>query len=107
MTHLLSLHIDKSFKIKTLDIVFFGSPKGNRTPDTTVKGWCLNRLTMGPRRNTRFLSACSFHFATLSFARLLLLPLHTPYLWVPAQLLQIKSSDNAIVFIKRGGDGWN
>ena len=25
-----------------------GSPKGNRTPDTTVKGWCLNRLTMGP-----------------------------------------------------------
>ncbi len=28
--------------------VFVGSPKGNRTPDTTVKGWCLNRLTMGP-----------------------------------------------------------
>ena len=25
-----------------------GSPKGNRTPDTTVKGWCLNRLTNGP-----------------------------------------------------------
>ena len=28
--------------------ICFGSPKGNRTPDTTVKGWCLNRLTMGP-----------------------------------------------------------
>mgnify|MGYP002521667210 CR=1 FL=1 len=30
--------------------VQFGSPKGNRTPDTTVKGWCLNRLTMGPQK---------------------------------------------------------
>ena len=36
--------------INTLDFsqVCDGSPKGNRTPDTTVKGWCLNRLTMGP-----------------------------------------------------------
>ena len=25
-----------------------GSPKGNRTPDTAVKGRCLNLLTMGP-----------------------------------------------------------
>ena len=48
MTGLSLLHVDKSFKIKALYIVFFGSPKGNRTPDTTVKGWCLNRLTMGP-----------------------------------------------------------
>ena len=27
----------------------FGDPYGNRTHDTTVKGWCLNRLTKGPR----------------------------------------------------------
>ena len=26
----------------------FGDPYGIRTHDTTVKGWCLNRLTMGP-----------------------------------------------------------
>ena len=26
----------------------FGSPKGNRTPDSAVRGWRLNRLTMGP-----------------------------------------------------------
>ena len=28
---------------------FLGSPKGTRTPDTAVKGRCLNHLTMGPR----------------------------------------------------------
>ena len=27
---------------------YFGDSKGNRTPVTTVKGWCLNRLTMEP-----------------------------------------------------------
>ena len=26
----------------------FGDPYGNRTHVTTVKGWCLNRLTKGP-----------------------------------------------------------
>ena len=26
----------------------FGDPWGNRTPDTAVKGRCLNRLTNGP-----------------------------------------------------------
>ena len=26
----------------------FGDPDGTRTHDTTVKGWCLNRLTTGP-----------------------------------------------------------
>ncbi len=26
----------------------FGDPYGTRTHDTTVKGWCLNRLTNGP-----------------------------------------------------------
>ena len=26
----------------------FGDPTGNRTRDTTVKGWCLDRLTIGP-----------------------------------------------------------
>ena len=30
----------------------FGDPNGIRTHDTTVKGWCLNRLTMGPRRRS-------------------------------------------------------
>ena len=25
-----------------------GDPYGTRTHDTTVKGWCLNRLTNGP-----------------------------------------------------------
>lgn len=27
-----------------------GDPNGIRTHDTTVKGWCLNRLTMAPHR---------------------------------------------------------
>ena len=30
----------------------FGDPYGIRTHDTTVKGWCLNRLTKGPWRNS-------------------------------------------------------
>ena len=30
--------------------LFFGDPYGNRTHVTTVKGWCLNRLTKGPFR---------------------------------------------------------
>ena len=29
-------------------IVHIGDPWGNRTPDTAVKGRCLNRLTNGP-----------------------------------------------------------
>ena len=29
----------------------FGSPKGNRTPDSAVRGRRLNRLTMGPFEN--------------------------------------------------------
>ena len=28
--------------------ICFGDPEGNRTPDTAVKGRCLNRLTTGP-----------------------------------------------------------
>ncbi len=34
-----------------------GDPNGIRTHDTTVKGWCLNRLTMGPQniKKTRVL----------------------------------------------------
>lgn len=31
----------------TLGFVLFGTPKGNRTPDSTVRGWRLNRLTIG------------------------------------------------------------
>ena len=27
----------------------FGDPNGIRTHDTTVKGWCLSHLTMGPQ----------------------------------------------------------
>ena len=30
------------------DLFAFGDPDGNRTHDTTVKGWCLNLLTNGP-----------------------------------------------------------
>ncbi len=33
---------------KHLSVRVFGSPKGNRTPVTAVKGRCLNLLTMGP-----------------------------------------------------------
>ena len=33
---------------------FIGDPNGIRTHDTTVKGWCLNRLTMGPRRRSAY-----------------------------------------------------
>ena len=31
------------------DLFKSGDPNGIRTHDTTVKGWCLNRLTMGPQ----------------------------------------------------------
>ena len=34
---------------KCSDLFVFGDPNGTRTHVTTVKGWCLNRLTMGPR----------------------------------------------------------
>ena len=33
---------------KCSDLFLFGDPYGNRTHVTTVKGWCLNRLTKGP-----------------------------------------------------------
>lgn len=36
------------FYRKTQKLVPFGDPYGTRTHDTTVKGWCLNRLTKGP-----------------------------------------------------------
>lgn len=35
------------------DLFAFGDPDGNRTHDTTVKGWCLNLLTTGPRIQNR------------------------------------------------------
>ena len=36
-------------KTHTLNSVrFVGDPYGTRTHVTTVKGWCLNRLTNGP-----------------------------------------------------------
>ena len=33
---------------KRFSLELFGDPYGTRTHVTTVKGWCLNRLTMGP-----------------------------------------------------------
>ena len=33
---------------KGSDLFAIGDPNGTRTHVTTVKGWCLNRLTMGP-----------------------------------------------------------
>ena len=38
--------LDK-FNIKVIENLY-GDPWGNRTPDTAVKGRCLNRLTNGP-----------------------------------------------------------
>ncbi len=39
----------ESEKLRTrFETLPFGDPNGIRTHDTTVKGWCLNRLTMGP-----------------------------------------------------------
>ena len=35
-------------KDRRLPILFAGDPYGTRTHVTTVKGWCLNRLTNGP-----------------------------------------------------------
>ena len=31
-------------------LIFIGSPTGNRTPDSTVRGWRLNLLTIGPHK---------------------------------------------------------
>ena len=39
----------------------FGDPNGIRTHDTTVKGWCLNRLTMGPKAAFWWLRTDSNH----------------------------------------------
>ena len=35
-------------KHRTCPVLFAGDPYGTRTHVTTVKGWCLNRLTNGP-----------------------------------------------------------
>ena len=35
-------------KSTSTEVLFSGDPRGNRTPDTAVKGRCLNRLTNGP-----------------------------------------------------------
>lgn len=32
----------------------YGTPKGNRTPDSTVRGWRLDRLTIGAYFFARF-----------------------------------------------------
>ena len=40
------LHTAK--KHRTFPVLFAGDPYGTRTHVTTVKGWCLNRLTNGP-----------------------------------------------------------
>ena len=53
-----------TIKKTPIQVLLTGSPKGNRTPDTTVKGWCLNRLTMGPRHNSRY---CQIAYAIIDF----------------------------------------
>lgn len=39
---------DKKKKLYLAIELLYGDPTGNRTRDTTVKGWCLDRLTIGP-----------------------------------------------------------
>ena len=46
---------------KCSDLFAFGDPNGIRTHDTTVKGWCLDHLTMGPRTATWWLRTDSNH----------------------------------------------
>ena len=41
---------------KKFELLRFGDPYGIRTHDTTVKGWCLNRLTKGPYSVVYYLS---------------------------------------------------
>ncbi len=41
---------------KKFELLRFGDPDGNRTHDTTVKGWCLNRLTTGPFKLVYFIT---------------------------------------------------
>ena len=50
----------------------FGDPNGIRTHDTTVKGWCLNRLTMGPRSRFGFWLATTLCVIAALYAKLLL-----------------------------------
>ena len=45
----------------TIYCTFNGDPNGIRTHDTTVKGWCLNRLTMGPKAAFWWLRTDSNH----------------------------------------------
>ena len=47
-------------RIGVLPILFAGDPYGTRTHVTTVKGWCLNRLTNGPYSN--YLDSIAFFF---------------------------------------------
>ena len=44
------------------DLFKSGDPNGIRTHDTTVKGWCLNRLTMGPLLLADVFSVSLFSF---------------------------------------------
>ena len=42
--------------VQIVTVIHFGDPYGNRTHVTTVKGWCLNRLTKGPSPQWAFCS---------------------------------------------------
>ncbi len=42
------INFNKKIASSNKTIFSFGSPKGNRTPDSAVRGRRLNRLTMGP-----------------------------------------------------------
>ena len=43
-----SIRTGDSKKAQEFPVLFAGDPYGTRTHVTTVKGWCLNRLTNGP-----------------------------------------------------------
>ena len=41
------------------DVIFFGDPYGNRTHDSTLRGWRLSRLTNGPSAFTDYIRTSS------------------------------------------------
>lgn len=55
----------------------FGDPCGNRTHDSTVKGWCLNLLTKGPQLDYFIMSSnvCQAYYYSFFVACVLVLGL--------------------------------
>ena len=56
-----------------------GDPTGTRTRDTSVKGTCLNRLTIGPWRERTVLT------------RLTLIHSQLPYLWATFPIIMVEN----------------